>query len=247
MSATKNSDIQKHNFVSVGYPTEPRVLKKSELARLNNPRPTGVSWLTHFQKLNPRIKALAVASVLSKYGPAVRVSMGGFQSPESVIVKLKYAERITLTSTVGAITYYSFRADCYDPNLTGTGGQPTGFDQWMAFYEKYRVIKSRFINRAGVAYSFLAILAGAALSTGSALSGTEAIADIISMPYSQSQICGGANWPKLDSGWLDSAHILGLTRAEFLANENTFGTASAVAPLCVVWGMGCQTTDVTNT
>jgi hypothetical protein len=27
----------------------------------------------------------------------------------------------------------------FDPNRTGTGHQPIGFDQWMAFYNRYRV------------------------------------------------------------------------------------------------------------
>jgi hypothetical protein len=32
---------------------------------------------------------------------------------------------------------------CYDPNITGTGVQPTGFDQMMQFYDHYTVAWSR--------------------------------------------------------------------------------------------------------
>lgn len=30
----------------------------------------------------------------------------------------------------------------YDPDLSGTGNQPVGFDQWAAFYNKYRVLST---------------------------------------------------------------------------------------------------------
>lgn len=44
----------------------------------------------------------------------------------------------TLTST-GAWTYVYRLNSVFDPNFTGTGHQPNGFDQWSAFYGKYRV------------------------------------------------------------------------------------------------------------
>lgn len=31
----------------------------------------------------------------------------------------------------------------YDPDITGVGGQPTGFDQYMALYAKYTVLKAK--------------------------------------------------------------------------------------------------------
>jgi len=47
-----------------------------------------------------------------------------------------------------------FRANsCFDPDFTGGGAQPRGFDQWMTIYSKYVVMKSKitvhFTCRAG--------------------------------------------------------------------------------------------------
>ncbi len=57
---------------------------------------------------------------------------------------LRYEESIAFTGTSGAVAAYVFTANgLFDPNITGTGHQPMGFDQMMLFYEHYTVIKSR--------------------------------------------------------------------------------------------------------
>lgn len=58
--------------------------------------------------------------------------------------KLRYCEGINLTGTSGAISQYVFRANgLYDPNYTGTGHQPKGFDQLMAIYDHATVTGAR--------------------------------------------------------------------------------------------------------
>ncbi len=64
------------------------------------------------------------------------------QSSRRVI--LPYFESgVTRSGTAGAITNYFFSANgCFDPNVTGTGHQPMGFDEMMKYYEQYTVMKS---------------------------------------------------------------------------------------------------------
>jgi hypothetical protein len=72
-----------------------------------------------------------------------RANLGSLVSgPDSVKVKLKYVERVTMnTLTSTGAWSYAFRLNSvFDPNFTGTGHQPNGFDQWAAFYGKYRVV-----------------------------------------------------------------------------------------------------------
>lgn len=57
---------------------------------------------------------------------------------------LKYAETIALNPGIGgALGVYVYTTNgLYDPNTTGIGHQPTGFDQLMALYNEYVVIGS---------------------------------------------------------------------------------------------------------
>ena len=58
---------------------------------------------------------------------------------------LKYYEAgINVTATTGLAGNHFFSANgCFDPNVTGTGHQPMGFDQMMLFYEQYTVVRSK--------------------------------------------------------------------------------------------------------
>jgi len=50
---------------------------------------------------------------------------------------------VSLDPGVGTAVGYIFSANgCYDPNVSGTGHQPKGFDQWMTFYDHYHVKRS---------------------------------------------------------------------------------------------------------
>lgn len=58
---------------------------------------------------------------------------------------LKYVEGyITVDPPIGSSSAFIMRAnDLFDPNLTSTGHQPTGFDQYMAMYNKFVVYASK--------------------------------------------------------------------------------------------------------
>lgn len=90
------------------------------------------------------------------------IAFGG--QPSSKLVKLRYCEEISLNAATGSITYNDFCANgMYDPNLTGTGHQPLGYDQLMAYYDHYTVIGSKitaqFVSTTGTnaTPSYLAI------------------------------------------------------------------------------------------
>lgn len=63
---------------------------------------------------------------------------------KSKLVRLKYCELIALNPGLGTLAYHNFSANgCFDPNVSGTGHQPLGFDQYMVFYDHYTVIGSK--------------------------------------------------------------------------------------------------------
>lgn len=52
--------------------------------------------------------------------------------------RLRYSTFVPLTSTSGAVTSWVFSANgLFDPDISGTGHQPMGFDQMMLFYNHY--------------------------------------------------------------------------------------------------------------
>lgn len=65
--------------------------------------------------------------------------------PDIMRVQLAYQENRSLSGGGLAIVQdYVYRGNsAFDPNFTGVGAQPLGFDQWSAFYKRYRVIASR--------------------------------------------------------------------------------------------------------
>lgn len=61
---------------------------------------------------------------------------------------LKYCEEISINAGIAAVATYVFRANSlFDPNFTGVGHQPMGFDEWMARYARYAVISSTLTMR----------------------------------------------------------------------------------------------------
>lgn len=58
--------------------------------------------------------------------------------------KLKYVDHFNTTYTSGVGFVYSYRGNSlFDPDFTGTGHQPYGFDQLSALYHSYRVYGSK--------------------------------------------------------------------------------------------------------
>lgn len=63
--------------------------------------------------------------------------------PDRLYTKLRYREQLTFTQTTGSLSDQVYRPmSLFDPDLTGTGGQPYGFDQWTQFYGYYTVLAS---------------------------------------------------------------------------------------------------------
>ena len=65
--------------------------------------------------------------------------------------KLRYVGTVDVDPASGSMGNYSFRANsCYDPDNSGLGHQPMGFDQWATWYKKYTVLGSTIRTTATV-------------------------------------------------------------------------------------------------
>jgi hypothetical protein len=66
--------------------------------------------------------------------------------PDSVRVKLPFTQTLTPGTTSGGLYLYQYRGNSgFDPDYTGVGLQPNGFDQWSQFYNTYVVLGSELL------------------------------------------------------------------------------------------------------
>lgn len=82
--------------------------------------------------------------VISPYMPKAIGGYKEFGFPNSINVRLRYSDVITLTSTAGSLAKHVFRANSlFDPDFTAAGHQPMYFDQLAALYANYVVLGSK--------------------------------------------------------------------------------------------------------
>lgn len=103
-----------------------------------------------YAKRKPRRKrAPRKKSYRTQYTPVQR----GVFSPRQ-LVTFKYRAQASLNAGIVAGAYHTFAlTGLYDPDITGAGHQPLGFDEWMSFYNHYTVvgavIKATFATTTG--------------------------------------------------------------------------------------------------
>jgi len=95
-------------------------------------------------------------------------AMRGVLFPHRKVATLGYADVFSMLSS--GLTVYTYRLNSlYDPDETGVGNQPVGFDQLMALYKYYRVIRAKvtclFANTGTTAY-IVAVPSGNATDPG---------------------------------------------------------------------------------
>lgn len=83
--------------------------------------------------------------------------------PLRMATKFKYVSEFTLNpGAAGTAGVHVFSANgLYDPDLTGIGHQPRGFDQLMSMYDHYTVLGSKitvsFMHSTGVLYNNMSV------------------------------------------------------------------------------------------
>lgn len=76
-----------------------------------------------------------------------RLPLTGFPK-RSQLVRLRYCQEVAINPPAAGIAAHVFRANSlFDPDLTTTGHQPQGFDQWMLVYHLYTVVGSKITIR----------------------------------------------------------------------------------------------------
>ncbi len=109
--------------------------------------------------------------------------------PTRTVTRLDYTDQFDIVCTSGVLSVYTFNSNgLYDPDQTGTGHQPLGFDQYAAQYNRYRVLKMDYqVTFGNPAVSYSSFRCTVAHVNGSTVPSSPAMFEI---PYSKQGVVG---------------------------------------------------------
>lgn len=174
--------------------------------------------------------------------------------PDEQFMKLKYNGVATMLISAGSISNYIWSGNSvYDPDVSGTGHQPMGFDQWSAFYNKYTCFGSKItveiLNISGATAGAQNIQATLMpLASRVATSVPQSVTDInvlYEYPYCQHKegnIVGGASRLKFKS-YMSTAKIDGVSKQKIAIDDNYTALISADPVNEWKWMIAAQTAD----
>lgn len=103
------------------------------------------------------------------------VNRGIASIADRYITRLKYVEQVSINTTANIFSDYQYRLNSlFDPNLTGTGHQPYGFDQMATMYNRYRVFKVNYTITVEPNNTNTGLMAVICNNTTNSLSGADA-------------------------------------------------------------------------
>jgi hypothetical protein len=159
-----------------------------------------------------------------------------------------FESAVSLTGAAGIQSSYVFSANgAYDPNITGTGHQPMGFDQMMSLYEQYVVvrasIKALFVSNTQ-APTRVGIVVAPDTSVPAIVPAVEN--GLMKMDFVDGKSEAGQHMAKTIEVQLDVAKYFGKTRRELQDFTEAVGTSAAnpaeqVYFILTAWGMDTVT------
>jgi len=161
--------------------------------------------------------------------------------PRTMKVKLVYLEALQAATTNALNLDYVFNLNSgFDPNRTGTGHQPRGWDQWAALYNRYRVDKTEVRASFTNAPSDGAVVSIFASNDATNLTD---LSDIIESPFSiwKPMQLGGPGITLTKT--YDLASITGIPKSQYMVDDRYSALTSAdPAEIIVVHvGFNCKT------
>lgn len=149
--------------------------------------------------------------------------------PVRTLRRLRYNDSAVLTSTTGSVASYVLRAnDLYDPDFTGTGHQPMGFDQMMVFYNHFTVVRSRltvsFENYSLAAAAHCIVRADGDSTSMTVPSRIQELGGLVEIVCEYKQASGSNKTAVLD---IDVAKFQGVSRSALTADPSLQGSSGA--------------------
>lgn len=136
---------------------------------------------------------------------------------------------------------HAFRLNSlFDPDLTGTGTQPVGFDQWAAFYNRYIVYACKI-------EWYLQTTLPLAVATHASNNDTAVgVPTVLGQPLSHINACGVSDKAH-GVEYYDLAKLTGRTFTEYMADDRFQALTSANPSEVAVWRMRADSAGGVNT
>lgn len=149
---------------------------------------------------------------------------GGF--PDRVRVRLNYVSNVLHSTSIGTTQVYSGNG-LFDPDITGTGGQPYNYDDWSAQYTRYycrgSTCKAFIVNNGTSAATGTQIFLVNPRHTTTSIA-TTGVYDAMAVPYAKWFISGSGGVATSNRNTLvntmTSAKMFGHRPSEYQANES---------------------------
>ena len=163
---------------------------------------------------------------------------------DEVIVTLPYTDRIAASAT-GSVYVQSYtQNDAYDPDVTGAGSQPLGFDQWNTIYGRWSVISSsievRFCAKTSGGEMELAVVPTPNTATAATFIAAA------SMRYARSSSTAYGAEPVTIKNKITTATLFGVPDSIVQGNVDYSGTATNSPALRSMWSLVIATSGATD-
>lgn len=153
--------------------------------------------------------------------PTVNVNRALQPFAQRYITKMKYAEIRAVTGPAGGgLVQYNFNLNSvYDPNLTGIGHQPYGYDQLVDLYNRYRVFKvdyaiSAYNTDSANNYSVIA-----AVPANETITVSGGVSELMENPRARYITQAPQASLKVLRGSISLPSLVGRTKAQYLADD----------------------------
>lgn len=168
---------------------------------------------------NKKPKNNKAAKKRSSWSKPTSLVFNGIGFPDRYSTHLRYTESVSLTGSSAPAAQVFRMNSCFDPDLTGTGTQPTYFDQLSTVYGIYCVIGAlayvEFINPSTTESFYTAcVFSDQNISSLS----VEALTETKYMKSNQVSYSPGPNRIKVSMPYMRTAQIMGQKEIESDAN-----------------------------
>lgn len=157
---------------------------------------------------------------------AVKAGPLSLTSP-AMYTKIRYRQKLTLTAST-TFQYNVFRLNSpYDPDYSGVGGQPMGFDQLAALYNKFTVYGCKVVvtcAQVGAVPTTVVMAPQKVVSYGTATPD-----ELQERRLSVSRKCT-AERPCVLKRYYPMSGLFGVSKRDILGDEGDFASSSSASP-----------------